>query len=311
MTESYFHLISLNVRGIRKKEKRQSIFQWLKNQHADITLLQETFLDDAIEKYIKYEWNGHMLNSFGSLHSRGVSILFRKGLDFDIESYHSTTDGRTILVNLKIGETKYTIVNIYAPTNVPQKDPFYRKAQKWIKKNAKYEIIIGGDFNCIQNQEYDTLNVKKRYKKCMQLDKMMKKFSLIDIWRKQHPRIKQYTWRQVSLKIASRLDYWLICDDLKNYVQSVDIRPAVKADHNAISLKIILTEQISGAGYWKFNSSLVHDLVYKEMIRKVIHDVKLDGINNNLSGQLTWELLRFVMLLLIIVNVKRKNKRKR
>ena len=173
MPESYFHLISLNVRGIRKMEKSQSIFHWLKNQHADITLLQETFLDDVIEKCIKREWNGHMLSSFGSLHSRGVSILFKKGLDIDIENYHSTTDGRKNLVNLKIGETKYTIVNIYAPTNEPQKDPFYRKTQKWIQEYAKYEIIIGGDFNCVQNQEYDTLNVKKRYKKCKQLDKMI------------------------------------------------------------------------------------------------------------------------------------------
>ena len=38
--------------------------------------------------------------------------------------------------------------------------------------------------------------------------------------------------------IASRLDYWLLQKDLTDFVQSVDIRPAIKGDHNAISLKL-------------------------------------------------------------------------
>ena len=55
----------------------------------------------------------------------------------------------------------------------------------------------------------------------------------------------------MSLNIASRLDYWLIAKDLTDFVQSVDIRPAIKSDHNAISLKLILSKQNNGPGYWK------------------------------------------------------------
>ena len=115
MSKTYAHMISLNVRGIRNKVKRNSIFQWLNDQKVDIALLQETFLDEELNKYISKEWSGVMLSTYGSLHSRGVSILFRKDLDIEIESHHKTIDGRKLLVNVKIGGDRYTIVNIYDP----------------------------------------------------------------------------------------------------------------------------------------------------------------------------------------------------
>ena len=88
MTNKYAHMISLNVRGIRNKIKRNSIFRWLNDQKADIALLQETFLDEELNKRISNEWSGEILSTYGSLHSRGVSILFRKDLDVEIENHH-------------------------------------------------------------------------------------------------------------------------------------------------------------------------------------------------------------------------------
>ena len=137
MSHNCIHLITLNVRGIRNTEKRQIIFKWLNNQHADIVLLQETYLDEKIEIHIKKSWNGPIISSFGSLHSRGVSILFKNELNVNIENHHSTIDGRKILVYVQIGENKYSIVNIYAPTIESLKEPFYRKTKRWIKKTRK------------------------------------------------------------------------------------------------------------------------------------------------------------------------------
>ena len=44
MSKQNINCISLNVRGVRNKNKQLNIFNWLKNQKADIILLQETHL---------------------------------------------------------------------------------------------------------------------------------------------------------------------------------------------------------------------------------------------------------------------------
>ena len=52
------------------------------------------------------------------------------------------------------------------------------------------------------------------------------------------------------------LDFWIISKDIMNKVVSTDIRPVIKGDHNAISLKLRINNLIKGLGYWKINTSL-------------------------------------------------------
>ena len=47
---SVLKFLSLNVRGLRNKEKRRSVFSYLKNQKANVYLLQETFSNSKDEK---------------------------------------------------------------------------------------------------------------------------------------------------------------------------------------------------------------------------------------------------------------------
>ena len=43
-------LATLNVRGIRNKNKRRSIFQWARDKQIDILCLQETHITNDIVK---------------------------------------------------------------------------------------------------------------------------------------------------------------------------------------------------------------------------------------------------------------------
>lgn len=117
----------------------------------------------------------------------------------------------------------------------------------------------------------------------------MTKLNLIDIWRKNWPDKRQFTWRQVSLGIASRLDYWLVNRELKTLIQSTDIRPSIKSDHNAISLKLKTGSNENGPGYWKFNASLCNDSKYKDCIRNVIKRSLEYSKKQGYSKQITWE----------------------
>ena len=87
-----------------------------------------------------------MLN-FRTIHSKGTAILFSD--KFEIIDSHLSEDSRIILVNLKIEEESFSLLNIYAPNNMSDRKSFFFKIQKWIDKFAinEQKIIIGGDFN--------------------------------------------------------------------------------------------------------------------------------------------------------------------
>ena len=106
---------------------------------------------------------------------------------------------------------------------------------------------------------------KQRY-----LQKFIKNLELCDVWRRTHKKIKQFTWRNVSLKRASRLDFWLVDKNVYKRTISTDIRPAIRADHNAISLKVNLHDIKKGPGYWKLNTSVLSDKLYQKKIYDII-----------------------------------------
>ena len=82
-----------------------------------------------------------------------------------------------------------------------------------------------------------------------------------------NPDKRQFTWRQKKSIIQRRSDYWLIRDDLQDDIKRADIIPAIKTDHSATSLSInSLTDQPFGPSYWKFNSSLLDDDAYIQLI---------------------------------------------
>ena len=63
-------------------------------------------------------------------------------------------------------------------------------------------------------------------------------FDLIDIWRIRNPGAKRFSWRQKNPAIQRRLDYWLITNCIQEEVEKVDIIPAIRSDHSAITLHI-------------------------------------------------------------------------
>ena len=68
-------ILTLNVRGLREKTKRENCFYWLKQQKADIIFLQETYWTVDLLKTIEKEWEGEVLLSQGTYHSKGTAIL--------------------------------------------------------------------------------------------------------------------------------------------------------------------------------------------------------------------------------------------
>ena len=254
--------------------------------------MQETFFTYDIESVIRAEWNGICYFNNGTNHSKGVVILIRNNLSLNSIKCFSREDGRVIALQFCILDKTYFCVNVYAPANSSQKDRFYKVLNVWVSRHKCHTdtLIVGGDFNCVQNRKLDTYGVSCIYLPKVHFKKFITNNNLVDIWRKHNPEKRQFTWRQVSLGIYSRLDYWLVVANFTQGVLSTDIRPALKCDHNAISLKIKVYEEKRGRGLWKFNSSLLSDTRYKECIKDIIPKVRLESANFDI--QMQWELCK-------------------
>ena len=74
---------------------------------------------------------------------------------------------------------------------------------------------------------------------------------------------------------------------------STDIIPAIKTDHSAITLNFkSITEYTRGPSYWKFNSSLVDDPVYTDLINHS-YPVWLEEYKEITSKRLLWDIIKY------------------
>ena len=104
------HFLSLNCRGLRGNDKRQQILYWCRKQKAQIIFLQETYWDGNIAAVVEKEWKGKAFHSFGTNHSRGVSILFDRNIECIVKKVKSDEVGRKILVIVELNRETFTLV---------------------------------------------------------------------------------------------------------------------------------------------------------------------------------------------------------
>ena len=285
------HIISLNVRGLRNKEKRNQIFRWCRQQRSDIIFFQETYWTNDFEMLVRNEWPGPCFFAHGSNHSRGVSIMFNEKFEVQNITVRRIFNGQLLILTVEIQESILMLINVYAPTQRQHRELFYARLSCELQKHYTNdcELILGGDWNSVQSVTKDVQGLKSsHYKRPTTLKKIIKKYELSDVWRCFHPDVRQFTWRNLSLKRASRLDYWLVSKDVRKRTIHTDIRPNFRTDHNAISIKLCFKQSTKGPGYWKINTNTLKDELYQNGICNLIDSVS----SSDLPVKLRWEMFK-------------------
>ena len=144
-------IVSLNVRGLGEATKRQTLFHWLETHRFHIICLQETFCTEANGAILASDWKGPSYHCFSSSsHSKGVTILIHPDFSHKVINHYISNDGRRQLLNLEHNDQTFTIVNLYAPTDVSYRRNFLLETRKWIIDKALNQncLIVCGDFNC-------------------------------------------------------------------------------------------------------------------------------------------------------------------
>ncbi len=267
-TDTNLTCLSLNVRGLQRKSKRDNVFFWLKKQNVDICMLQETHCGSKQDacKWTR-EWQDDAHWSSASSNSIGVAILFKKGCNHTVDNMCIHSNGRIMSVDVSIADNKFHIVNVYVPNKETDRELFLRDELPKYLEAENHMLIVGGDFNCTLNVK-DRRNCKTRTEKGRKeiLD-IMNAYSLEDIYRTRHPTEHAYTYFKPNSNVASRIDYWITSKILNaqiDIVKTIAV-PRNLSDHSGIYLNIVHTEIEKGRGRWQMNDSVVKSAMFTEL----------------------------------------------
>ena len=85
-------------------------------------------------------------------------------------------------------------------------------------------------------------------------------FAIDDIQRLLHPGMQNYTYELKSLKVRSRMDFFLVAKNVTQFVKKSEIDPPVAPNHHVIYLLLSWTNEIPrGPDLWKFNNTPLKD----------------------------------------------------
>ena len=131
----------------------------------------------------------------------------------------------------------FQIINIYGPTKNSKKTNFYKTLNKYITLDEN--IILGGDFNMVEDPLLDRHGGNPNITHTLgiyYLTKIKEKYNLTDIWRKENPDKKLFTYHNKNQQIDSRIDRIYLLQDQK--IKNTSIIPNNLSDHDAIIVSL-------------------------------------------------------------------------
>ena len=201
-------ILTLNISGLRKKTNFLKYI--IQKYKPDIVCLQETNISDNYHKNkVLYELglgNENCFFNFPSTKSNGTAILCISP-DFKLINSVYHDEGRTIILQLQINCIKYTIVNVYAPTNPTQRVNYLNELFTHINNvQNRVNTIIAGDFN-ITLEEIDIQGERGNQRiGRAELKNIVDAFTLNDAFRQKNPGVIDSTFINKTHCRSARLD---------------------------------------------------------------------------------------------------------
>ena len=288
----------MNVRGLADKRKRIDVLQWLTKKNASIYCLTDIHISTDKHNALLQEWrNSGIINSHSS-DSRGVCIRFGN-LDYKIIDVEQDHIGNFLLATVWFSPDFTVVLGvIYGPN---RDDPvFYKEIKQRLTKKESHPIILCGDWNLVQDFSLDTFGYQRENntKAKNKVLEMQVALELEDIWRINNSNLRKYTWfSSKQPRQMARLDFFLTTPDIHSQVKKHSISHGYRTDHSLLNLEINPFISKRGKGFWKFNTSLLHDTAYIQLVKQVIEmtvcDYSVDKNDNNLDqNQMLFQLIK-------------------
>lgn len=274
-------LVTLNANGLRSMLKRRALFNDLRKSKSEIIFLQETHSTAKDEQVWLTEWGGPGYFSHGRSNARGVGILFQRGFNPKLEETYADEEGRSLILQFKMGEQRITLANLYAPTQSEprEQDQFLSSIDEILGRMEIHTLFLGGDFNAqldghgkdpVRRSTHLTSYVEK-------IKSLMDDYSLEDVWGCKNPKSTRGTFHRGAY--SARLDYWFIPALILPHA-SIQIRPHPLSDHCLLTLKISFAEVKRGPGYWRFDNSLLADADFVNEMKTHIDEIQEERLSD-------------------------------
>ncbi len=149
-------------------------------------------------------------------------ILVNRKLNLTIEHLGSDEKGRFVFIRCKIYNNRLALVSIYGPNETD----FLTQTSKTLLEQIDCPLVVGGDFNAVINPALDksqsdtTANPSSKL-----LNKFITELNLIDLWRIQNTKSKDFTFFSNRHKTFSRIDYIFLSLSLISSNSSISILP--------------------------------------------------------------------------------------
>ena len=257
-----FKILSLNCHK-RINTKIHLFINLIISQKIDIALFQETgILTEKTKHIIQTTYGMSFYENKGTSISAGVIMILTNKFKSNVHAYDTYDSfGRTQKLVIDIDSEKFTIVNIYAPATYKPRVQFYREL---LPKIDKYQVIIGGDFNCLPNPRIDKIQANPRpdlntqaNTDQIELKNYIIQNQLQDIWRIQNPNKLEYTFDN-NRGSKSRIDRFILTKDIDHKSTKASILKSDLSDHKPITVTIE-TRIDHKKSSWKLNNKLLEN----------------------------------------------------
>ena len=189
-------IATFNVNSILERVKRIAVISFPESVKADIIMVQKLHSRPHQEKSWQKEWKrGQALfhSNTENENTAGVVFLVNPSRVY-MEKMNSDLQGRILTIKLLIYEHQYQIVNIYAPAGTDkrvQNEIFFDNLCPYI--NSTLPVIIGVDFNCVENPNLDEYPLTLASPKPDTLFDLRNNLNLIDTFCSLNPTATTYT----------------------------------------------------------------------------------------------------------------------
>ena len=240
--------LSLNVNGLRGKQKRAALFTALQTGPWHVIALQETHHATQAEaaQWCREgagptaPWDGPSFWAAGTSVSRGVALLFKPcSLLASITLLSADPHGRFVVARGDLSSQQVTVASCYAPVDRQQRTPFFLHSLLPALPVGP-PLVIGGDWNCVA-EDLDLIGGQPGTRQQgyqSGLLPLQQHLDLQDAFRLLHPTLKEITQTATTGASSARIDRWLVSGSLMSAVTSASVTDTKPADHYGVALTI-------------------------------------------------------------------------
>lgn len=162
---------------------------------ADIIFLLETHL--VQEEGIKLETRMYptwIYCDSPSKRAKGVAIGFLQRTKIIVLDRRVDIEGRFLFIKIQLGGKIYTMANICCPNKAPIR--YLSRTLNRLVEFSEGEVILAGDFNMCMDPVLDRSSGigGEANKQLLGLRRKLYDNHLVDVWRVQHPKERDYTF---------------------------------------------------------------------------------------------------------------------